>query len=275
MSGKNNAADDTTAFLAEASSIQDAIDDYSANVSRIAELHAESSKALVSDAESQGITRRLDALVQDTSAKSRDIKRRVDELGRQGASNSRDSQIRTQRIGFIRQKFQDAVRNYQEQEYQQRQKARQKLERQIEIVKPDATPEEIKAIVDGGQGNQVFADALLGSNRRGESTAAYKEVQARHADVQKIEQTLVELAQLFNDLGTMTEKQGETIDVIQEEATKTERELELGGADVEQAKIHAAAARRKRKICFLISVIILIIIAIIVAVAVTQTVNKK
>ena len=41
---------------------------------------------------------------------------------------------------------------------------------------------------------------LMNSNRYGESKAAYREVQERHKDIQKIERTLAELAQLFNDV---------------------------------------------------------------------------
>lgn len=40
----------------------------------------------------------------------------------------------------------------------------------------------------------------MNSNRYGESRAAYREVQARHQDIQRIEQTIAELAQLFNDV---------------------------------------------------------------------------
>ena len=40
----------------------------------------------------------------------------------------------------------------------------------------------------------------MSSNRYGESKAAYTEVQERHKDIQKIERTLAELAQLFNDV---------------------------------------------------------------------------
>lgn len=40
----------------------------------------------------------------------------------------------------------------------------------------------------------------MSSNRHGDSRAAYREVQERHADIQKIERTLTELAQLFNDV---------------------------------------------------------------------------
>lgn len=41
----------------------------------------------------------------------------------------------------------------------------------------------------------------MSSNRYGESRAAYREVQERHEDIKRIERTLTELAQLFNDVG--------------------------------------------------------------------------
>jgi len=40
----------------------------------------------------------------------------------------------------------------------------------------------------------------MNSNRYGESRAAYREVQERHEDIKRIERTMVELAQLFNDV---------------------------------------------------------------------------
>ena len=46
----------------------------------------------------------------------------------------------------------------------------------------------------------ILSLQLLNTNRYGESKAAYREVQERHKDIQKIERTLAELAQLFNDV---------------------------------------------------------------------------
>jgi len=40
----------------------------------------------------------------------------------------------------------------------------------------------------------------MSSNRYGETKAAYREVQERHEDIKRIEQTITELAQLFNDV---------------------------------------------------------------------------
>jgi len=41
----------------------------------------------------------------------------------------------------------------------------------------------------------------MSSNRYDVGRAAYREVQERHEEIQKIENTLAELAQLFNDVG--------------------------------------------------------------------------
>lgn len=48
---------------------------------------------------------------------------------------------------------------------------------------------------------QIFSQALLNTSQYGASQAAYKEVQERHQDIERIEKTLVELAELFNDVG--------------------------------------------------------------------------
>lgn len=49
----------------------------------------------------------------------------------------------------------------------------------------------------------ISAAQLTSSNRYGDSRAAYREVQERHQDIRRIEQTLGELAQLFNDVGPL------------------------------------------------------------------------
>lgn len=42
----------------------------------------------------------------------------------------------------------------------------------------------------------------MNTNRYGEARSAYREVQERHEDIKRIEKTLTELAQLFNDVST-------------------------------------------------------------------------
>lgn len=114
----------------------------------------------------------------------------------------------------------EAIHHYQTLGVQYRQKYKQWLEYQYKIIKPDATPEEIRDVVEHGDGGHfvrihslcagvvrlLFADVslqfLVNASRYGELEAAYRGVQERYKDTQKIERTLAELAQLSHDVRT-------------------------------------------------------------------------
>jgi len=260
-------------FYDEISSIQSSLRQFNDNVSRISELHSRSIN-ITDEAASQRNAAELEDLVEDTSTLSDTLKRRIKTLERQGGSG-RDGQAKKQQTGLVKAKFVEAIQNYQTVEQQHRQKYKQRLERQYKIVKPDATPEEVRAVVEDDNGGQVFSQALMNSNRYGESKAAYREVQERHKDIQKIERTLAELAQLFNDMSMLVEQQDETINVIEETAAHVEKDTEVGLGHTTQAVTSARAARKKRWICFGLFALLLVIIIIIIAVVVVNNSKKK
>lgn len=57
-------------------------------------------------------------------------------------------------------RFMEVLQTYQSMEMKHRDKSRQRIERQYLIAKPDASPEEIRKAVEGGQEVQVFAQAV-------------------------------------------------------------------------------------------------------------------
>jgi len=95
------------------------------------------------------------------------------------------------------------------------------------------------------------------STRHGEARSALREVQSRHQDIQKIERTITELAQLFNEMSIMIEVQETAIDNIEQKAQETETHVESGLQATEQAVVSARAARRKKWWC--LGLILLII----------------
>lgn len=259
-------------FYDEISSIQGSLKQFNDNVSRISELHSRSINT-TDEAAAQRNAAELEDLVADTGALSDTLKRRIKALERQRGS-ARDAQVRKQQTGLVKSKFMEAIQSYQTVEQQHRQKYRQRLERQYKIVKPDATPEEIRAVVEDDNGGQIFSQALLNTNRYGESKAAYREVQERHKDIQKIERTLAELAQLFNDMSILVEQQDETLDVIEETAAHVEKDTEAGLGHTMKAVESARSARKKRWICFGLFILLLVIVAIIIAVVVLNNQKK-
>jgi len=271
--GAGYGGDDMSSFYSEISSIQDSIRTFNGSVQQVSELHSRTLSNMDDDVSRKNAAQ-LEALVEDTSALSAVLKRRIKALERQGGQG-RDGQIKKQQTGLVKSKFVEAIQNYQEVEKQYRAKYKQRMERQFKIVKPDATAEEVKAAVNDDEGVQFFSQALLNSNRYGESRTAYREVQERHEAVKRIEKTLTELAQLFNDMSVLVEQQDETINVIEAHAEAADQDLEIGLKHTEKAVDSARAARKKRWICFIIILVILAIIAIVVGIEVSEHLPAK
>jgi syntaxin 1B/2/3 len=265
-------SDSMSAFYTEISSIQDSLRTFNDNIARVSDLHSRSLNNM-DDAAAQRNATQLEELVEDTSALSATLKRRIKALEKMG-STGRDGQIRKQQTALVKSKFIEAIQNYQTVEQQYRTKYKQRMERQFKIVKPDATPEEVKAVVEDENGGQIFSQALMNSNRYGESRAAYREVQERHEDIKRIEKTIGELAQLFNDMSVLVEQQDETLNVIETQAAGVEKDMEVGLGYTVKAVQSARAARKKRWICFFIILIVLIVVGVVVGVVVKNQIDS-
>ncbi|KAJ7496505.1 t-SNARE [Mycena latifolia] len=270
LDANGQSLDSRPAFLAEVSSVQDAIGAFSANITRIAALNNRSLEALADDG--QAIKAELDGLVAQTMAQSTALKDRITRL--QGAvlpgvPEKQQKEMRQNQVNLVRTKFMEALQTYQRVEQEYRAKSRQRVERQYRIVKPDATQEEIADAISGG-GEQVFMQALTTSPRYAQSRSAYNEVQARAQDLKKMEQTLGELAQLFSDMAVLVQQQDETVVAIENTAIDVEKNAAEGEKEVSRAVVIARSLRKKRWICFIIVLIVVAILAIVLAIEFTK-----
>nr|XP_019012203.1 syntaxin 1B/2/3 [Kwoniella pini CBS 10737]OCF50984.1 syntaxin 1B/2/3 [Kwoniella pini CBS 10737] len=149
----------------------------------------------------------------------------------------------------VKAQFQSLLQEHQVIEKEFRKKVKDRAERQYRIVKPDATEEEVRQVTESDN-PQIFSQALLSSNRYGDARNAYREVQERHAEIQKIEKTLVELAQMFNEMSMLVEQQDETIVNVETQAQGVDTDIKAGYDQTSKAVDHARKARRKKWICF-------------------------
>ncbi|PVG02784.1 t-SNARE [Serendipita vermifera] len=259
------AAGDMSAFWSEVSAVQDLLKQYNDNVAQVSNLHQRS----LNNIEDKQASQQLDEIVSANRRLSNELKNRIKALQAQGG-DSREGQTRRQQAALLKDKFQSALQNYQQVEQRHRNASKNQMERQFRIVKPNATAEEVRAVVNDEQGGQIFQQALMNSDQFGRARAAYREVQERHNDILKITETVAELQQLMNDMAMMVEEQGETINTIEQTTAIAEKDVETGYKHTEEAKKSAISARKKRWICFFIVLIILIIIAIVIGIQVAQ-----
>src|SRR5579862_5416833 len=95
------------------------------------------------------------------------------------------------------------------------------------------------------------------STRQGEARSALREVQSRHQDIQKIERTITELADLFREMSVMIEVQEPIINQVEEQAMQTTQHVNKGNEETQGAIVLARKTRRKKWWC--LGIIVLII----------------
>ncbi|THU77582.1 hypothetical protein K435DRAFT_770113, partial [Dendrothele bispora CBS 962.96] len=83
-------------------------------------------------------------------------------------------------LNRIRSKFTGAIQEFQSVERDFKSKFKERAVRQYKIVKPDATPEEIREVTSGDLGTgTIFAEATLASsNRYAETRSAYRRLRS-------------------------------------------------------------------------------------------------
>jgi len=259
----NQNGDSMSSFYDEITSIQEAIKQYESNVSGIADLQTRSLNVL-DQKSSREHQAQLDDLTTETRSLGNNLRERIKTLASWPVKGRDGTKIRKDQTTVLKERFIRALQGYQKVEQQYRERQKERVARQFKIVKQDASPEEIAAVVDDAVAgsNQIFAQAVLSSTRFGEARTAQRNVQERQEDLRKIERTLGELTQLFDDMATLVIQQDETIDVIDTSAAKVEADTREGHRNIVQAVVHAASARKARWICFFIILAVIVALAI-------------
>ncbi|CZT25302.1 related to putative snare protein syn [Ramularia collo-cygni] len=205
----------------------------------------------------------VDGLSADIMSGYRGLADRVKRIKSQpDASNGRN---RAQ-VEALDRRIRKAINNYQQIESQFRKEVTEQQRRQYLIVRPDATESEIREATESGGDTQIFQQALLNADRRGQAQSTLKNVQQRHDAIQQIERTMIELQQLFQDLDAIVVEQEAPVMAIEQKAEETHTHLEAGNVHVAKAVDSARAARKKKWICLgiLVAIIIIIILAVVI-----------
>ncbi|KAI8084919.1 t-SNARE [Halteromyces radiatus] len=253
------------AFFQEIDDLKSEIAAVGNNVQEIQSLH-EAALTSTNEAQSKNYASQLNALKKETQQRNNDIKNRIKFIEQSNVKypNDSDGQIRRTQTNALRKRFMGTIQQYQDMERTYDRRYRQRIERQIRIVKPEATQEEVDDIIDSDKSSQVFTQSLMQAGRTSQARAVLSEVQDRHQDIKKIEQTIMELHQLFMDMSMLVEQQGETLNQVEYHAEDTTANLEQGNKFIARAIQSAKATRAKKWCCFFLTIGICVMIAILV-----------
>ncbi|ODQ80012.1 hypothetical protein BABINDRAFT_36836 [Babjeviella inositovora NRRL Y-12698] len=174
---------------------------------------------------------------------------------------------------YYKQKFAQLIKQYRTVQLDYKEKQKGEAARMYRTINPAATDEEVRDVVEDYSGKQIFAQAALQSNRRGEAQTALNEVLQRNRDVAKLEKSLQELLQLFTQVEDMVAEQDVQVQEVYQNVKVAHVDVEKGTKQTEQGAVYAKKAWKKK--WWLFGVIALIIIIIVVVVLCTKLINKS
>ncbi|KAI9825814.1 MAG: nicotinate phosphoribosyltransferase [Thelocarpon impressellum] len=218
------------------------------------------------------VNRELERSSRETMEIYRGLVRRVKKLKSQPESGSPKN---APQIGKVDRRLKSAINEYQTVERDFRQKLQAQQARQYRIVRPDATEEEVREAVEGTQQQNIFSQALLQGNRRGEAQSALNAVSDRHEAIQKIEQQMIELSEMFQDLDVLVTQQEAAVVNIDQQGEQVTEDVSKANEEISGAIVKARSRNRKKWWCLLIVVLIIIVIIVVALVAYFVTRNSK
>ncbi|TVY81381.1 Protein transport protein SSO2 [Lachnellula suecica] len=215
--------------------------------------------AMLNRADSTASTVEIDRESEDIMKSYQDLVLRVRKLKSDPATASH------QQVGRLDTKLKGALQDYRMQDSQFRKKLEEQIARQFRIVRPDATPQEVQAAVQNTDpGQQVFAQALMQSNRRGQAQSTLNAVQTRHEEIQKIAEQMAEIGKLFNEMDELVTLQEAPVANIEAKGEEVVENMDKGNEQLGTAIVSARNTRKWKWWCLGIVVAIIAVIVIVV-----------
>ncbi|KAI8848275.1 t-SNARE [Chytridium lagenaria] len=246
------------AFFEEIANTRDQIALIKNGIEQIEKTH-QNALNIISEEQSVANTKELERLMASTNKQSTEVRNKLKAMEAANKkllktqSNAGEVRIRVTQHGVVTKRFLDVMMEYKDVQKKYQDKYKQQMHRQYLIVKPTATPDEIDSMVNGEAG-PVFAQSIVQNGQKAEARRALQDIQDRHADVQRIEKSIIEMQQLFIDMSVLVSAQGELLNQIEINVNDAVEQTDQG---VEHLKGATKLQKKTRKkMCIIIGLLV-------------------
>ena len=176
-----------------------------------------------------------------------------------------DNDLRTKRNLFdsMIKKYQRIIQKLSDEESEMKNIKEKKLIRKAEIgIGRDLTKEEKEQVMENPKMiEQIYEERLKGPGHI-KLINAVRDLEDRHKDIKKLEKSIIELSNMVTELSKLVQYQGEMIDNIVENVSKSKDYVAQAEIQLEKGKENMKSSRKKKCIVAIIVSVILLIILI-------------
>ena len=142
-------------------------------------------------------------------------------------------------------KFRAVLREFQESQLEYKNATQDKIKRQIAIVKPDADETEINELAqDPDATSRLLNEQIIGTAHK-KIQNAVDDIDKKYKDILRLEKGVEEVYQLFLDLETLINAQGEMLDSILTNMQDANDYVKKANVKLESAKKYHKKSRNK------------------------------
>jgi len=280
--GKGNGTDAAEGFMGdffrEVEGVQANITLIKRNVRSIQSLSNELIVGAAGEEANNQKTAELDKLISETNKVVSSTHKKLEEMAEENkkadgkkSATPAEIRIRNNMHGNLCKKFTAVARAYGDVQTAYQNSSRERLARQCKVVRPDLKDEEIDAIADQGD-DAVFRDAILEHDLRDKARQALSYVENKHNDIVRLNNSIMELHQLFVDMSVLVAQQGELIDQIEDNCNMAAEYTSQGVKAIREAAVIQKKSRKK--LCWIVILLAVLVIIIVIVFSVLGSVVK-
>ncbi|CAN9515020.1 unnamed protein product [Ophioblennius macclurei] len=253
-------------FFLQIEDIRNSIDKIDENVSEVKKLYSVILSAPTPDPKTQ---EDLDSITNDIKKMANNARNKLKTIERNLESEeqermSADMRIRKSQHAVLSRKFVEVMTKYNEAQVDFRERSKGRIQRQLEITGKATTDEELEEMLESGNA-AVFTAGIVDS---GISKQALSEIESRHKDIVRLESSIKELHDMFVDIAMLVESQGEMIDNIEQNVSKSVDHIFEAREETKKAVRYRAKSRKKTVIIVVLVVLALAAIGLVVGLTV-------
>lgn len=265
---------DTTVFMEEffkqVDDIRDNVGAIHKFVNEVKKLHSTILAAPTTDDKVKDELEERMAEIKKTAQKVRQklkaMESHIEQEESDSSRQSADLRIRKTQHSTLSRKFIEVMNDYNNAQIDYRERCKARIQRQLEITGKKTDEDEIERMLESGN-PQIFTEGILIETKQAKQTLA--DIEARHKDILKLEQSIKELHDMFMDMAMLVESQGEMIDNIENNMMNTVQYVETAKEETQKAVVYKKKARRKKVIlivgCVALAAILIIILIVLLA----------
>ncbi|KAK6311511.1 hypothetical protein J4Q44_G00171750 [Coregonus suidteri] len=248
-------------FFEQVEEIRVCIDKLSEDVEQVKKQHSAILAAPNPDEKTKQELEDLTADIKKTANKVRSKLKAIEQSIEQEEGlnrSSADLRIRKTQHSTLSRKFVEVMTEYNTTQSKYRDRCKDRIQRQLEITGRTTTNEELEDMLESGK-LAIFTDDIKMDSQIDKQ--ALNEIETRHTEIIKLENSIRELHDMFVDMAMLVESQGEMIDRIEYNVEHSVDFVERAVSDTKKAVKYQSQARKKKLMIIVCCTILGVVLA--------------